>query len=267
VNTSNCLDMCAFGSADNRGVDVQYPWEDTPRRFHHHSLDIGPFYIDQQLVTNDDFAQYLRTSRYSPRDPTRFLQHWHHNGSEYSVPRGDGLQPVRYVSLDEARDYCHAKGKRLPHSYEWQLAAQSTDGRTYPWGHAKDQSKFPVPSHGRVVPKLPDVHSYPGGDSPHNVSDAVGLLWQYTDSFVDDHTLAVVLKGSSLFNPILSGDFPALPQPGNWYFPTARKLTQHNRLMLLDDSYDRAATVGFRCAADHPSGAVAPYHIHNYPGN
>merc|ERR1711971_202540 len=90
-----------------------------------------------------------------------------------------------------------------------------------------------------------------------------GLVWQFTDEFVDEHTRGAVVKGSSVYNPSLGGDFPALPQPGNWYFPAARKLTLHNRLLLMDDSYDRAATLDFRCVAEHPGGAPGPFHLHS----
>jgi len=158
-------------------------------------------------------------------------------------------------------------GKRLPHTYEWQLAAQGTDGRIYPWGNSLDAEKFPTPSRGPAVPELPDVGSHPAGDSPYGVSDMVGLVWQYTDEFEDPHTRGAVLKGSSIFNPILSGDFPALPQPGNWYFPQAKKLTQHNRLLLMDDSFERAGTLGFRCVAEHWDGPPGPAHIHGIKEN
>merc|ERR1712136_110426 len=124
-------------------------------------------------------------------------------------------------------------------------AAQGTDGRQYPWGDLDDPSR------------------YPPGNSVFNVSDMVGLVWQYTDEFTDAHTRGAVLKGTSPFNPVLSGDFPSLPQVGNWYFPTARKLTQHNRMLLMDLSYEHAGTLGFRCVASTAEQASGPTHIHN----
>merc|ERR1712083_625167 len=57
-----CSDMCAFPGVDNRGVDVQFPWEPTPRRFHSQTVDIGPFYIDANLVTNAEFARFLNST-------------------------------------------------------------------------------------------------------------------------------------------------------------------------------------------------------------
>lgn len=254
-----CISMCAFNAADDRGVDVQFPWEPSPRRFHDAWLDIGPFYMDKFPVTNAQFAKYINASLYESRDPHNFLKHW--ANSSY-LPK-DANKPVVWVSLAEARGFCEWSGKRLPHAYEWQLSAQGTDGRTYPWGHEHDAARYPVPGHGREVPELPDVGNFPQGNSPMGVSDLVGLVWQFTDEFQDDRTRAALLKGSSIYNPVLGGDFPALPQVGNWYFPPARKLTQHNRLLLMDESYDRAATLGFRCVADHPDGAAAPYHLHS----
>lgn len=218
-------------------------------------MDIGPFYIDKNLVTNADYQAYQRTTGYKPRDTHNYLR---------DMKEGAERKPVTWLGLSEARAYCAWKGGRLPHTYEWQLAAQGTDARLYPWGNELDRSRFPKVSHDNVVPELPDVGSFPAGDSPFNVSDMVGLVWQFTDEFEDPHTRGAVLKGSSLFNPILSADFPSQQEPGNWYFPQARKLIQHNRLLLMDDSYERAATLGFRCVVDHPEGADGPYHIHDY---
>ncbi|MGC2171737.1 MAG: hypothetical protein WA623_10160 [Candidatus Sulfotelmatobacter sp.] len=42
---------------DDIGVDVQYPWEDSPRRFHEHSMHLPSFYIDKYPVTNAEFKK------------------------------------------------------------------------------------------------------------------------------------------------------------------------------------------------------------------
>merc|ERR1712228_95471 len=39
-------------------------------------------------------------------------------------------------------------------------------------------------------------------------------------------------------------------------FPVAYQLNQHNKYFLMDDSYERAGTIGFRCAADSSSAAT-----------
>ncbi len=72
------------------------------------------------------------------------------------------------------------------------------------------------------------------------MADLVGNVWQYTDVFVDAHTRAAVLRGSSNYRP----------DGSKWYFPQALELNTHNKYFLMDDSYERSGTVGFRCAAD-----------------
>src|SRR5256884_2853169 len=54
------------------GVDVQYPWEDAPRRFHEHPMHIKSFYIDKYPVTNVEFKQFLDATRYHPNDDLNF---------------------------------------------------------------------------------------------------------------------------------------------------------------------------------------------------
>merc|ERR1712023_540184 len=100
---------------------------------------VGPFFIDEHLVSKADYRRYLRSSGYKPRDAYNFLVGWETDESGALRPaEGEDNQPVVWVSLREARAYCEHWGKRLPHAYEWQLAAQGTDGRLYPWGDDLD---------------------------------------------------------------------------------------------------------------------------------
>ena len=55
------------------GVDVQYPWEDTPRRFHDHPMHVKSFWIDKYPVTNAQFKKFLDATHYHPQDDLNFL--------------------------------------------------------------------------------------------------------------------------------------------------------------------------------------------------
>jgi formylglycine-generating enzyme required for sulfatase activity len=63
------------GSRD-LGVDVQYRWEDSSRRFHSHSLHIDFFYIDKYPITNVEFKKFMDAAHYHPKDNLNFLRDW-----------------------------------------------------------------------------------------------------------------------------------------------------------------------------------------------
>src|SRR5882757_915216 len=127
------------------GVDVQYPWEMSPRRSHRHRISIETFYIDRHPVTNAQYKAFLDATAYRPRDDHNFLRHWH-DGRPHS---GWDNKPAIWVSIEDARAYAQWAGKRLPHEWEWQYAAQGDDGRLYPWGEQWDPAAVPVPDKGR----------------------------------------------------------------------------------------------------------------------
>ena len=54
------------------------------------------------------------------------------------------------------------------------------------------------------------------------------------------HTRAALVRGSANYRPGAS----------DWYFPQAPRNDQHEKYFLLDDAYERAGTLGFRCARD-----------------
>jgi iron(II)-dependent oxidoreductase len=221
---------------DDVGVDVQYPWEDSPRRFHEHPMQVRSFYIDKYPVTNAQFKKFLDSSHYRPQDDLNFLREW--KGGNY--PQGWENRPVTWVSQEDARAYAHWAGKRLPHEWEWQYAAQGADGRLYPWGNEWDDSAVPVPDKSRTMRGPDAVDGHPKGASPFGVMDMVGNVWQWTEEFTDEHTRGGILRGGSYY----------LPQGSIWYFPQAYKLNEHGKLLLTSPSMDRSGGTGFRCVLD-----------------
>ena len=199
---------------------------------------MNTFYIDRTPVTCAEFKRFLDSSHYRPKDAHNFLHGW--KGG--SFPKGWERKPVTWVSIEDARAYATWAGKRLPHEWEWQYAAQSDDRRLYPWGKDKDDNRVPPFDHGREQRSPTDVEAFPQGASPFGVLDLVGNVWQWTDEFRDEHTRAAILKGGSYYRPDQS----------HWYFPQARQLNQHGKYLLLAPSIDRSATIGFRCVVDAP---------------
>lgn len=219
------------------GAGVQFPWEDRPTKNHQREMEMSPFYMDRFPVTIDKYNKYLYATGYYPEDDYNWLKNW--NGID---PTDELLDlPVTYVSMDEARAYCAWVGARLPHSYEWQYAAQGTTGQNYPWGSAIDATRYPIPQRQNVHNGPEPVTTYAGvGDSPFGISDLVGNVWQYTDEFQDERQRFVVLRGGSNYKPAGS----------NWYFPGALELNKQQKYFLMDHRFERADTVGFRCVMD-----------------
>jgi gamma-glutamyl hercynylcysteine S-oxide synthase len=218
------------------GVDVQYPWEDTARRFHEHPMHVKSFWMDKYPVTNAQFKKFMDATHYNPQDSLNFLRDWQ-NGS---YPAGADNKPVIWVSLEDARAYAAWAGKRLPHEWEWQYAAQGADGRLYPWGDKWNVEAVPVPDKSRTMRGPDAVDAHPRGASPFGVMDLVGNVWQWTEEFTDDHTVAGILRGGSYYQP----------QGSIWYFPQAYKLNEHGKFLLTSPSLDRSGGLGFRCAQD-----------------
>jgi gamma-glutamyl hercynylcysteine S-oxide synthase len=218
------------------GVDVQYPWEDSPRRHHLHRMHIDSFWIDRYPVTNAEFKKFMDAAHYRPKDELNFLRDWQ-NGT---FPAGWAGKPVTWVSLEDARAYAAWAGKRLPHEWEWQYAAQGSDGRLYPWGDNWDAAVVPTPTRGRELRGPDGVAAHPKAASPFGIEDLVGNVWQWTDEFIDEHTRAGIVRGGSYYQA----------QDSVWYFPQAYRLDQHGKLLLMSPSKDRAGTLGFRCVKD-----------------
>ena len=99
--------------------------------------------------------------------------------------------------------------------WEWQYAAQGSDGRVWPWGSTDDNETNggyvhrPNVSHETVLPNPPAVDAYPAGASPFGVQAMVASVHEWTDEYTDAHMSRAVLRGGAHWCP--------LPQPAVMY--------------------------------------------------
>lgn len=195
---------------------------------------VPSFYMDKYPVTNRQYYEFVKRSRYKPADKTNYLKHW--KNGKY-LPE-DADKPVVWVDITDAMAYARWAGKRLPTEVEWQYAAQGSDGRIYPWGNHPDSSCFNLSG---VLMKSPGrSHCC----SPFQVEDMVGNVWQMTGDLYDNgaHNF-LIMRGGSFFIPTSS-----------WWYVQGGTQPLHKRQMLLlvSPGFNRSATVGFRCVMDTP---------------
>lgn len=194
---------------------------------------LDSFLIDRYPVTNEQYHEFLMSSGYRPADTTRFLRHWV-NGI---YKPGQEKYPVVNVGYEDMLAYASWAGKRLPTEAEWQLAAQGTDKRKWPWGN-EFHGALCNNSFSRPTP----VDAFPRGASPFGAIDMVGNIWQMTaDIYFNGSNYMAVIRGGSYYKP-----------ESNWWYlqggPQPLNMTQI--LLLVSPGFDRSPTVGFRCVKD-----------------
>lgn len=137
---------CIPGGAFIRGSD-HHGRDARPRQV----VVVGTFYMDRREVTTQEFVACVKAGLCKPP-----LQHLRYGG--FHGP----MQPAVPVSWPNALALCLMQGKRLPTEAEWEKAARTTDGRTYPWGE-----EAPTCSRAHVRGCKPEV-TRPVGSLPPN---------------------------------------------------------------------------------------------------
>ncbi|MBG0859618.1 MAG: SUMF1/EgtB/PvdO family nonheme iron enzyme [Bacteroidales bacterium] len=198
---------------------------------------VDSFLIDRYPVTNAQYFEFVISSGYVPADTTRYLRHWESG----TFKQGQDKYPVVYISYEDAQAYAKWANKRLPTQAEWQLAAQGTDKRKWPWGnefHATNCNN----AFGRPTP----VDAFPKGQSPYGAMDLVGNVWQMTnDMYYNGAYYFIVIRGGSYYKPESSW----------WYLQGGPQPLDRTQIMLLvSPGFDRSSTVGFRCVKDIDRG-------------
>lgn len=144
-----------------------------------HSVWVSDFYLDEHLVTNAQFKQFVdahaewQPGRPSPQlDNGNYLRHW--RNSDALASRSD--HPVVNVNWYAAVAYCQSRGKRLPTEAEWEYAARGGRIALFPWGDAladPTHANFGASHIGTTTP----AGQYRAND--YGLFDMGGNVWQF----------------------------------------------------------------------------------------
>jgi toxoflavin biosynthesis protein ToxD len=158
---------------EDRGVRREWIEKEAPR----HSVELRPYRIGKYIVTNADFAVFLRETGYN-----EFPTSWTHGRFHPAFSN----HPVHTVSEIAAAAYAgwlsRATGRRfrLPREAEWEYAAAGPDGRSFPWGEFAEDCANTLES-GLLMPT--PVGCFPKGASCFGALDMAGNVEEWTADF------------------------------------------------------------------------------------
>ena len=232
-----------------------------------HVVELAPFWIDRNPVTNGDFVAFIAAGGYSARE------YWSDAGwkwvteSEAHAPMYwtwvedcwwsrwmDQTGPVRashpvcHVSYYEAEAFARFAGKRLPTELEWEAAASwdSSSGtkRSYPWGEqppSKELANVDQLSFGTRA-----VGSYPRNVSPMGCYGMIGDVWEWTASDLRAYPGFRSFPYAEYSEVFFGSEYKVL-RGGSW---ATRPGAIRNTFRNWDYPIRRQIFSGFRCARD-----------------
>ncbi|HEV2037605.1 MAG TPA: SUMF1/EgtB/PvdO family nonheme iron enzyme [Candidatus Eremiobacteraceae bacterium] len=178
------------------GIDGAFVYDNELPR---HTVDVSAFFIDRDLTTNSEYAEFMAAGGYAMRELWS-EEGWKWKESATPAPlywsgppwkeRGFFAEtmlrddaPVTGVSAFEAEAYAAFRGKRLPSEAEWEVAAAwdpaSQHMRRFPWG---DEPNDPGSSSSSRSWGTTPVGFRQENTSALGLHDVIGNVWQWTSS-------------------------------------------------------------------------------------
>jgi len=232
-----------------------------------HAVELAPFWIDQNPVTNGDFVIFIAAGGYSAREywPDAGWKWVTESGAQapmyWSLVEGSwwtrsmdqtgpvqSSHPVCHVSYYEAEAFARFAGKRLPTEFEWEAAASwdSSSGtkRSYPWGEQPPSNELANVDQLSFGTRA--VGSYPRNVSPLGCYGMIGDVWEWTASdlrpYPGFHSFPYPEYSEAFFGP----EYKVL-RGGSW---ATRPGAIRNTFRNWDYPVRRQIFSGFRCARD-----------------
>ena len=153
-----------------------------------HAEELESFYIDENPVTNAQYARFVEATGHQP--PC----HWK-NGR---MPANERDHPVVNVTWYDAKAYAEWQGCALPTEAQWEKAARGVEGRIWPWGNFFSADRCNGTEAG--IGKTSSVGKFLGGVSPFGCYDMAGNVAEWTASVYEEdeppYEMRVIRGGS-----------------------------------------------------------------------
>ena len=144
---------------------------------------VAPFRMDRALVSNAEFARFLREHPEWRRGnaPKLFVDAGYLGDWRSAGEPGEALarKPVTQVSWFAASAYCEAQGKRLPRWYEWEYAAAASDTSPDARADATWRQKVLDWYAKSASGPLPDAGAKP--PNYFGIRDLHGVAWEWVE--------------------------------------------------------------------------------------
>jgi formylglycine-generating enzyme required for sulfatase activity len=201
-----------------------------------HTLYVKPFYIDKYEVTNGLYRVCVDVGVCGPPKNVSSQTHPAYYGNmEFNN------YPVVNVDWNMAKQYCEWRGARLPTEAEWEKAARSIDGRTYPWGEEAGCAFANYADvSGACVGDTNAVGAYQDGRSLYGAFDMAGNVEEWVNSLYWVYPYAAADGRESTTTKGLR-----VVRGGGWGSPLD-EITTYYRSGIDPSAYD--LYTGFRCA-------------------
>ena len=213
---------------------------------------VDSFYIDRTEVTNEAYQACVGRRECEAAGPLY---------RDYDAP----TQPITGMNWFQARQFCTARGGRLPTDAEFEFASRGPDGELYPWGVEPADCERAVirdetgracgvlkrgshPDTGRIF----EVASRPAGryglfDMVGNAEEWVNDWWSEDYEACGDACLGANPRGPCDGADDCRGHRYKSIRGGSWYWPAEHAHGAHRRRYEPDN--DPPHHFGFRCAA------------------
>ncbi len=212
---------------------------------------VAAFRLDRRPVTNADFLAFVREHpRWRRSGVARlfaeagYLRHWKDDLDPGGVDVAQ--QPVTHVSWFAAKAFATWKGRRLPTTDEWELAAAAgfatREGRAEPTFQRLIARWYASPA----PETLPEVGSRP--PNVDGIQDLHGLIWEWTSDFNSALVTGDARGDTGLDRQLFCGGGAAgATDPAD--FPGYLRYGFRSSLRAAYALHN----LGFRCASDLPT--------------
>ncbi|MEZ0397212.1 MAG: formylglycine-generating enzyme family protein [Anaerolineales bacterium] len=223
--------------------------------FPRHPVTLDGFYIYTHEVTNEMYARCVAAGGCMPVQMFESGPTSHYDDPAYAN------HPVVGVDWLMARDYCVWAGGRLPTEAEWELAARGLESLRYPWGSEEPACDRVNMLGCRAPADTVQVGSYALGNSPYDVWDMAGNVWEWVNDWYDEDYYVF----SPANNPLgpYYGELKTVRGGGLYSEPVQMRTAAR----VGANPHRAYEDVGFRCVAlgeALPSGYAFPPGYHEF---